>query len=362
MAQNHGPLAGRTRRPVRPHVLLFGHYPLDTLDRAPKVRTYAMAEALAKRAQLTIITGTRSERAPALQEFLVRERLSEVDGVYLESATSTMTIADWRFLSAVRARRIPLSIYIRDAYQRFPDLYPPKSLKERALAVAYAVTCREYQRLATTLFFPTDGLADLFSHAHKELLPPAGRILVPPDLPRLPFRVIYVGANGPHDGVSLLIEAMEQVARKLSSVRLVLITRANETPRNLPAFCKVVEASGTALSPWLWSSSLALIPRPDTRYNRLALPVKLFDYMSHGLPVLTTRGSEAAKLLVTSGAGMAAEDSPLDYAMAIERLLSNPSRLHTMSQHALEAVRQRHNWDVRAEQVLASLGWPTLMA
>lgn len=343
---------------MRPHVLLLGHYPLDTLDRAPKVRTYAMAEALAKKAELALITGTRSERAPALRAFLAQDRLRTIDGVYLESATSTMTLDDWRFLSAVHARRIPLSIYIRDAYQRFPDLYPPKNLKERALAVAYALTCREYQRLATTLFFPTDGLADLFSHPHKALLPPAGRILVPPDMPRLPFRVIYVGANGPHDGVSLMVEAMEQVVRKVPAARLVLVTRASETPTALPTFCKVVEASGTALSPWLWSASLALIPRPDTRYNRLALPVKLFDYLSHGLAVLTTRQSETAKLVVTAGAGMATDDSPVDYARAVESLLANPSRLQAMSQHALEAVRRHHNWDVRADQVLASLGWP----
>jgi glycosyltransferase involved in cell wall biosynthesis len=339
----------------RPTVLLLGHYPLDRLDRAPKVRTFRMAEALARVASLRLITGTRSERAPWLETFIRAGGLRDVDGVYLESATSTMTPWDWQFLRRVRRAGLPLAIFIRDWYQRFPDLYPPRHARDRALAAAYALTLSAYRRLATTLFFPSVGLMDLMPHPDRRLLPPAGTVLEPPGWPRRPGQVVYVGANGPHDGVDTAISAMGRVAESLPDVRLVLVMRRAEWPRSVPACCTLVEAEGDALAPWLWTSALALIPRRDTAYNRLALPVKLFDYWAHGLPVLTTEGSEAAKLVVTGGMGWAVADTPAAYADALRRLLTSPGLLREMGHRALQAVRTEHNWDRRAEDVLTAL-------
>jgi glycosyltransferase involved in cell wall biosynthesis len=339
----------------RPAILVLGHYPLDRLDRAPKVRTWRMTEALARQARVTLITGTRAERAPWLQAFRARGGLLGLDGIYLEAATSTMTPADWAFLRRARARGIPLAVFIRDWYQRFPDLYPPKNVKERALAVAYGLTLRAYRRLATTLFFPSMGLLDLVPHPDRRLLPPAGQVLQDPGLPRVAHQVLYVGANGPHDGVDLAVAAMEHVVRDLPDARLILIMRRAEWPRALPPWCTAVEAHGEQLEPWLWQSRLALIPRRDTAYNRLALPVKLFDYWSHGLPILTTAGSEAARLVVTGGAGWAVPDTPQAYAAAIRDLLANPARLARMGDTARRLVAAEHNWDVRAASVLAAL-------
>lgn len=340
----------------RPAVLLLGHYPLDRLDRAPKVRTWAMAESLAKFSDLTVISGTRSERRPWLQQFVREKGLKTIHGVYLEAATSTMTLQDWRFLRCVRQAGLPLAIYIRDAYQRFPDLYPPKDLKERVLAVAYALTCRAYQDLATTLFFPTTGLSSLFVHPQKRLLPPAGSVLVPPPIDRNPFQIVYVGANGPHDGVEIAMEAMMRLSQTFPTAQLILIMRSGEHPRTVPPCCRLVEAAGMQLARWLWSSSLALIPRPDTVYNRLALPVKLFDYLSHGLPIVTTVGSEAAKLVVEEQVGAAVLARPDAYADGMANLLSQPAALAAMRKRAFDLIQTRHNWDQRAVTVLTALG------
>jgi glycosyltransferase involved in cell wall biosynthesis len=232
-----------------PRVLVLGHYRLDRLDRAPKVRTWAMTEALARQSLVTLIAGTRGERAPWLRDYLQRGRLSGHFGVYLESATSTMTPADWRFLTAVRRAQIPLAIYIRDWYQRFPDLYPPKDMKERALATAYRLTLGAYARLATTLFFPSPGLLDLFRHPDRRLLPPGGNVLTRPPLPRRAYQVLYVGANGPHDGVDTAVAAMGEVHRAVPESRLILVMRRAEWPEELPAWCEAVEASGHRLQP-----------------------------------------------------------------------------------------------------------------
>lgn len=342
----------------RPRILLLGHYPLEQRDRAPVVRTVAMAEALARHASVTALSGTRADRAPWIRAFLAAGRLGQVDGVYLEAGTSTMTPADHTLLVAIRRRGLPLGIYIRDAYQRFPELYPPANPKEWAMARAYALTTWRYRRLATVLFFPTDGLADLFPHPQRQLLPPAGTVAAPPaGVVRHPHRVVYVGANGPYDGVDTAALAMTVVSRRHSDAELVLITRPSEVPRDMPPVCRVVTAAGEALHPWLWSSSLALVPRRDTAYTRLALPIKLFDYLSHGLPVIATGPSETSKLVVSAGVGIPVPPDPGRLAEAILSLWARPERLAAMGAAALNLVAQQHNWDARAQQVLGALGF-----
>ena len=338
-----------------PSLLLVGYYPLMPSDRAPAIRIAAMAESLAGMTELTAVIGTRAERV--LRYEAVASRLQDFDGVYVESATSMMTGADWNFLRAVRRAGLPLGIYVRDYYQRFPDLYPPKGLKERLMAVGYRLTLREFRRLASVIFAQTEAFGAIIGPGPVTTLPPAGRVLTPPDgLVRVPHRVIYAGANGPQDGVDVAIEAMGEVVKAVGDAELILVLRPSEAPRAVPDYCQVVTASGPTLDPWLWSSSVSLVPRRHTRYFRLILPVKIFDYMAHGLPVVVTEESESASFVEDGGIGLAAPDTARGFSDAILRLFQDPVGREMMGERALSLVRTEHHWDARARKVLAALG------
>ncbi len=339
----------------RPRLLLVGYYPLTPADRAPAIRIAAMAESLARMTELTAIIGTRAERARRYGA--VAARLADFDGVYVESATSMMTGSDWNFLRAARRAGLPLGIYVRDYYQRFPDLYPPKNPKERLMALGYHLTLREFRRLATVLFAQTEAFGAIVSPASVTTLPPAGRVLNPPaGLARIPHRVIYAGANGPQDGVDVAVAAMGEVVREMADAELILVLRPSEQPGRVPAYCRVVTASGPTLEPWLWSSAVGLVPRRHTRYFRLILPVKIFDYMAHGLALVVTQDSESARFVESRGIGLGAPDTARGFADAILRLFKNPALRQAMGDRALALVRQSHHWDARAHEVLRALG------
>ena len=178
------------------HILVLGHYPLEVLDRAPKVRTYHMIEAIARQAWVTVITGTRGQRAPILQKSL--QLLDTVDAVYLESGSSTATPADLWFLYQVHRRGIPLAIFVRDAYQLFPSLYPPTGVRERVLALMYRATLEFYAQWARVLFVPTAGLGMVVPGKDRQaLLPPGGYLANPWDSIGIARPVIiYVGTVG----------------------------------------------------------------------------------------------------------------------------------------------------------------------
>ena len=97
---------------------------------------------------------------------------------------------------------------------------------------------------------------------------------------------------------------------------------------------------------------VGLIPRRDTAYNRLALPVKLFDYLAHGLPVVTTKGSEAGRFVVETVTGLAVADDADAYTAAITWLFEHPREVRAMGKRARERVGRCDNWDLRARAVL----------
>lgn len=348
--------AGRTL----PHVLVVGHYPLEVKDRAPVVRIWAMVRALASVGRVTLVAGRRAERARRLAAYWRSGALAGVDAVYVESASSAATPADLAFLWRVRRAGIPLGIYVRDAYQKFPQLYPPKDGRERLLAVLYEFTVAAYGRLADRVFFPTEGLAAVFPGiSRKALLPPAGEVLTrPPGCNPDPQALVYVGAGGPHDGVDLLLAAFTRMRLVRPGARLTLVMRRQEWPPAVPAGVRLVAATDTALDRILWQSGAAVIPRPDTVYNRLALPVKLFDYWSHQLPVVATVGdgpSALAEWIGREGAGITVAPEAGALAQALVRVTGDVELRGRLAEAAATAVAERHHWRRRAQELVQTL-------
>lgn len=339
---------------ITPRVLLIGHYPLDRLDRAPKVRTYQMAQAFARHAQVTVIAGTRRQRRRWLLRALARGILNAVDLVYVESASSAATGTDLFFLWRVKQRGIPLAIFVRDAYQRFPGLYPQRTLKHRFMKRLYDGTLCAYGHLATQVYFPTKGLAQVVGTPSPELLPPAGVVRErPKGVTPLFGEILYVGAAGTHDGVDWLLEAIPWLRARHPSVHVTLIMRPEEWPQSpLPEGVSVVAAAGDELAGWLWRGWVAVIPRHDTAYNRLALPVKLLEYWSYHLPVVVTGPSEAAELVSRTGAGVVTEASVDGLARGLDDVMRHPEKRMHMARAAARAIVEDHNWDVRARHVL----------
>lgn len=340
---------------MKRHILVLGHYPLEVLDRAPKVRTYHMIEAIARKAWVTVITGTRAQRRSILRRSLAI--LDTVDAVYLESGSSTATPTDLWFLYQVHRRGIPLAIFVRDAYQMFPTLYPPKDMRERVLALMYRVTLGFYAHWARVLFVPTAGLGRVVpGKGHQALLPPGGHLASPRKVSGTEKPVIvYVGAGGPHDGVARLVEAFGRVREAIPVAELWLVMRPEET-KNLELGLGVTlwQASGAELGSLLRQASVAVIPRIDTAYNRLAFPVKLMDYLSEGLPVVVTKDSEASRFVESAGAGLGAEDSSGGLASTLIWILTHDAERIRMAEAARDVIRQ-NLWAHRASTVLKAL-------
>lgn len=338
----------------RPHILLLGQYPLETLNTAPKVRTWSIWQALQTRAEVTFITGTRASRRQPLQELMRQGNLGRFDAVYLEAATSTSMELDLLLLHRLKRAGVPIGIYIRDAYPLF-GMAVIRNFKERLLDIAWHVSQWSYRQLADVLFFPTRTLADSFDFPRKELLPPAARpeLLPEPAAARAADTILYAGYLSDENGWHLLAPAMAKLHAYRPSARLLALTPTElaETPPWLELRRGVL----TDVLPDLPRIAAAVVPRPRTAYNDLALPIKLMDYLSLGLPVIATSCRETAELIRADQLGLTCEDTSADLAAEMLRLLENPALARRLAARVQQAVRAKHSWEHRADHLLRIL-------
>jgi Glycosyl transferases group 1 len=343
----------------RRRILLVSMYPLDRGLWGPTVRITHLRDELERLADLDVIDGYRGERRVRLWQYVLAGRLRGLDGIYVESSTFSPSESDIAVLGLARALGIPRVTYVRDAYQLFPDLYPRDTLKLRIAAAAFLPAMRALGAVSSHLAFPTAGLAEavLGRGAAAPLLPPGAP--APAGVRRNPKanRILYVGdARLPAQGADRLIEAVAIARGSGVDVELDVVSREGQEPRPpRPPWLRVHRAEGPAIHELLPNVIATAIPRPRTRYTDLALPIKLFDYLSYGRPLLVTDCREQARVVADADAGLVTSDDPPAIAEGIVRIATaTADQIARWSTNASSAAREA-SWEDRAHRIMELL-------
>jgi glycosyltransferase involved in cell wall biosynthesis len=76
-----------------------------------------------------------------------------------------------------------------------------------------------------------------------------------------------------------------------------------------------------------------------------SLPVKMFEYMSAGLPVIASDFPLWREIIEGNDCGLCIDPlDPAAIAAAIDALVSNPARAEQMGRNGRAAVEQHFNW------------------
>ena len=332
-------------------------YPLDQGRWGPTVRISHLREELGQLAELDVIAGYRGARRLALARYATSGRLRGLDGIYVESSSFLPAEADVAFLGLARALGVPVLTYVRDAYQLFPEEYPRTSLRRRLAAAAFRPAMRALRAVSSRLAFPTAGLAEAVLGADAgdaALLPPGSP--APVDVPRSgqADRLLFVGdARLPAQGGDRLVAAVARAREHGAAVGLTVVSRpGQEPPGPHPDWLRIERAEGEAIHALLAQVMATVIPRPIGAYNDLALPVKLFDYLSYGRPLIVTDCREQARVVRESDAGVVTGDAVDDLARSIQGVVSAaPARIAEWSANAAAAALEA-SWSIRARRIL----------
>ncbi len=162
--------------------------------------------------------------------------------------------------------------------------------------------------------------------------------------------VCYVGTIAQVRGVKELILAMDLTH---SDVRLNMVGAYAEPKvelevRSYPGWTRVNDLGvqdRRGVSDVLGRSVAGLVNlHPLVNYLD-ALPIKMFEYMSAGIPVIASNFELWRQIIQDSGCGICVDPmNPLAIAEAIDFLVEHPDQARRMGENGRQAVLNRYNW------------------
>jgi glycosyltransferase involved in cell wall biosynthesis len=100
-------------------------------------------------------------------------------------------------------------------------------------------------------------------------------------------------------------------------------------------------------------SAVAFAPYPGDAHYRIALPMRLFDYMAWGVPFVTSEFSALAELVEGTEPGVMVPPGDVDaYAEGLAAVLGDPSLARRLGENGRELVRTRLNWERESSRLV----------
>lgn len=172
------------------------------------------------------------------------------------------------------------------------------------------------------------------------------------------FNLIYVGGLVEIRGISQVIQSLEYIQKEVKLILCGKFYPANyeEQVRSLKGFEKV-EYQG-----WVRPQDIpakmaqaevgivCFLPEPN---HINALPNKLFEYLSCGLPVIASDFPLWKEIIEGNHCGICVNPlNPREIAQAIEYLMEHPDEAKQMGKSGRKAVEERYNWELEKERLI----------
>jgi glycosyltransferase involved in cell wall biosynthesis len=175
-----------------------------------------------------------------------------------------------------------------------------------------------------------------------------------------PFTVGFVGTFKPHHGLDTLVEAFALLKRTTPEARLMLVGDGRQRPDvearlaelGLSASALLTgEVSPVRIPPLMSEMDVGVAPFPARRYY--SSPLKVFEYLAAGLPVVASGVEQVADMVVHGETGLLCEpDDPPALCRALELLASDAALRTRLGSAGRTEVLARHSWDAVAERIL----------
>lgn len=175
------------------------------------------------------------------------------------------------------------------------------------------------------------------------------------------LRVLYAGSPiYPWQGLGLLHETMRLCERHRDPIQFILLMN-QESPTDLSGpnvlvRTRVPHAEVPAL---MRAADVGVSIQPDFSWSPWGFhgsPMKLFDYMACGLPVVTSAVGQLAEVIQDGENGATFDNTPEGLRAVLLRLAEQREKLPKMGKVAREQVEREYNWERIGARTLELIG------
>jgi glycosyltransferase involved in cell wall biosynthesis len=323
------------------------------------------------------VHGYARERKEAIKKIKASARGGQkFDFLYSESSTAPTLLAkrnigkpflEIDLFTWCRRNVIPVGLFYRDIHWRFDQYKTVARLPRRAIAILlYWYDWLQYQSLVNYLFLPSLEMATFLPFGWRRdwihALPPGCDIKDKSNnLCSMKggggLTLLYVGGMKPplYD-LTPLFESIN-----ISNVvSLILCCRQNEWQEVSDFYgyishekVKIVHVNSHQLAPYYFSADAFLLAWEQHPYLSFAMPVKLFESIGYGLPLISMTGTRAASFITEKKIGWVVMNTE-ELVSLFEHLVRHPEEVIQKKKN-VESMREEHTWEMRAKQVAAIL-------
>ncbi len=343
---------------------------------ASGIRPWKMLEAFRSIGyEVFEVTGHAKQRRKKFAELRNRiQRGWHPDFCYSEAATIPASFTEPKHFPLIlnlerkifrylQDRRVPIGVFYRDVYWAFPDYVERVGRAVAAfMRLLYKREMETFNRYASIVFLPTKQMGSFVPGLRVPTLelPPGtdARAKSSPAPSTGPLRLLYVGdVGGDHYDVSALLEAVKDA----DNTTLTICCRPESWEKARVEYkdlltdrVRVAHESGEGLEALYADSDVACLVMRPREYRTFAAPMKLYDYLGHGKPILASEGTHAADVVESSGAGWMVPFEGGAIARELQMLERNPEEVSRSAENAALAG-QANTWEDRARFAAAAL-------
>lgn len=314
------------------------------------------------------VMGAAQERSRQIKHF--KEKVKDgvsYDFMYSESATlptlltedhhiPTHPFLDFSLFKVCKQNNIPIGLFYRDVYWNFED-YKLSGIKARLTRWMYHYDLNQYRKYLHTLFLPSVKMAPFIPL--KSTLPmyalPSG-LEVQEEVNRALEDIItyfYVG------GISDMY-AMHELFKAFNlypNAKLIVCTRKNEWEKEKHAYedylapnIEIHHLQGKELQHLMQRAHVGLLFFRPNEYRNFAMPVKLFEYMSHNLAIISSNQTAVGEFTELNNLGWSIPYKTEELIKLLSKLDNHKDLLEKKRAH-INKVKHEHNWMNRAKEV-----------
>lgn len=332
----------------------------------PAVHAYQVAHQLAKRGH-TIKTMSYWHEAPDIEVYRQRELLQflrDIDVLYIR-LHGDWAFEKWTLLKVLKFFRLPVvweinspleELITRDmrTEQQVRSLNAKRKFLSKLVDAGICVSttmkdyATDYLGIKKAYVVPNGSDPKQFSPEKKDFLVYKEH--------QNYFKVLWSGSAGyGWQGITIISEVAERVYTLDKDIVFILITNKQHL-KEYNVFDKNVlvmdEKKYMDLPPYIASADAGLCLYQNYGWNGRFYfsPLKLFDYMASGLPVIATDLGQISEVITHKENGLLTDNKIDHVAEHIVFLKNNPQVAKSLGDKARESVQEYYNWERVAQE------------
>lgn len=318
---------------------------------------------------IEIVSGNGSERLAQLKLLLKKQENKEISlfGLYGESSNLTILLSNEKYnlLHGLRemhllyklGKKIPIAIFYRDCYWKVLGLRRKIELKYIYKYLAHWIEWFLFRFIIDLLYVPSLDFSEYLTHGKYAIkaLPP-GIIESDTGLPlkKVKSSLLYVGGCKPpyYDISNLLKCSNDRVSE------IIIVTRESEWMLNSHYYGKVgpkvrmIHVSGEKLKS-LYAEVDIFVDLRDAwgnDYFRSSMPLKFFEALGFGKPIILMKGSVIADVIAENKLGYV-----LNSVNELDAAISYIEENYVEIGLNIRQFNNTNSWNRRAEQIISDL-------